>query len=77
MARPPGAAAGGNWTAWKVPLATKDDAGTELLWSHNRGDFNAAHGAGGKNGATREMRAGSSDWERGEAPFFWLNLPPV
>ena len=55
MARPPRAAAGGDWMAWKVPLETEDDIGTELLWSHNRGDFNAAQGAGGKNGATREI----------------------
>ena len=41
--------------AWKIPLATEDNTSTELLWSHNRGDFNAAQGAGGKNGATREI----------------------
>ena len=48
MTRPPKAAAGGDWMAWKVPLATEDDTDTKLLWSHNRGDFNAAQGAGGK-----------------------------
>ena len=51
--------------AWKVPLATEDDAGTELLWSHNRGDFNAVQGAGEKMAplgkCVREARIGSAE----------------
>ena len=51
--------------AWKVPLATEDDTDTKLLWSHNRGDFNAVQGAGEKmvplGKCAREARIGSAE----------------